>query len=250
MNVSKNKPDIEQYAAITEPVFYFGLEKNKSIPRSMEPLRLKNYFEYTLKQNPENLACHLQRIKFSLQQNNQNEIFAALCDLFIILDQQGQALRQRLFDYVQDKLSPEQIELLAKHLNDNGLNNGLNNDLSNASEACSEHCLFKQQETHLFELETQIDSASDTAAPESIEDSVQAIESYIEHSQFDMAEEYLIKLLNNDPENEALTIKAISLYKALDSFALFNQAYLQFSNCLLTSRHWEEAHHYFLEKSQ
>ncbi len=242
MNAINTKAAIEPFAAVTEPVFYFGLEKGRSIPPSMEPTRLKNYFEYALKQKPENLACHIQRIKFSLQQKNQQELFAALCDLFIILGQQGQDLRQRLYDYLQHQLSQEQQAILASHLNADGLNNN--------SPALPEPCLFKHTDTQLFELEAATESRTETMAAGTTEDSLLTIESYIENSQFDMAEELLIKQLNNEPENEVLTTKLISLYKALDDIELFNKTYSQFSNCLLTSHHWEAAARYFLEKSQ
>jgi len=218
-----------------DPFFYFGLEKNKSIPCGLNSIQIKNHFEYDLKQNPKNLSCHLQRIKFALHEKNHDQFYAALCDLFIILGQQGLALRNRLLTFSKQKLTPEQVDNLSLHLTDENL-------IAN-SDFLPENCFFKNEVIALV----PISSLQTKKKIKFAENSVHTVESYIENSQFDTAEEYILKHLNLDPENEPLTIKLISLYKALNYNDKFNTAYAQFSNCLLTSRHWDKANNYFLK---
>ncbi len=55
------------------------------------PDSMATFFEYRLKQQPDNLSCHLQRIEFFLYRKHSSRLFAALCDLFIILGDSGHA---------------------------------------------------------------------------------------------------------------------------------------------------------------
>ena len=237
MALLNNKLNTDHFISVTEPLFYFGLDKSTPVANSLNPTHIKNFFEYSLKQNPNNLSCHLQRVKFALHKKNHNDFFAALCDLFIILGQQGLSLRQRLFSYAQQKLPQEQVDFLASHLTDNNMSNDL--------DFLPEHCFFKNETIELLTITSQADEKKQTT-----EDTLHTIESYIENSQFDAAEDYLLKHLKNEPENEPLTIKLINLYKALNYTDEFNKAYEQFANCLLTSRYWDEANQYFLEKQK
>lgn len=235
MHLLNDKFNTQHRHSMADPYFYFGLEKSMPAANDLNSAHVKYFFEYKLKQNPNNLSCHLQRIRFALHEKNHNEFFAALCDLFIILGQQGLSLRQRLFSYAQQKLPQEQVEILSDHLTDKNMTDNL--------DFLPEQCFFKTAAIELLIIASQADDKKQT-----VENTLHTIESYIEHSQFDAAEDYILKHLNSDPEDELLTIKLIDLYKALNFTDKFNQAYKQFSDCLLTSRHWDEAKQYFLEK--
>lgn len=80
-----------------EPVFYFGINKNRKLPFNINPIHTYNSFEYRLKENPGDLLCHLQRIQFSIVDKNKAELFSSICDLFIVLGAHGKPLHQRLF---------------------------------------------------------------------------------------------------------------------------------------------------------
>lgn len=235
MHLLNDKFNTDQLISVADPFFYFGLEKNTPISHSLNAAHIKHFFEYSLKQNPNNLSCHMQRIKFALHKKNHHEFFAALCDLFIILDQQGLSLRQRLFTYAQKKLPQEQVEILSAYLTDK--------KITDDAEFLPELCFFKKEIIELLTIASHADDKKQT-----IEDTLHTIESYIKHSQFDAAEDCILSLLKNDPENELLTIKLIDLYKALNYTDKFNQAYEEFADCLLTSSYWDEANQYFLKK--
>ena len=222
-------------SASIEPVFYFGLNKKSQVPDELLPAQLRNYFEYSLKQNPKDLSLHLQRIQFALTQNSQTELFAALCDLFIILGTLGQSLRQRVLRLSKHKLDQQQAQLLLQHMQDDSLGDDL----------CSlpDNCLFRGQAIKLIKFcERSIADTQET------EDIFHTADSYIENSQFDTALKYMTQHLEQDLDNVQLTIKLIALYKALDNVNEFQKAYEQFANNLLTSQHWDKARQYFLDQ--
>jgi len=229
MNSSSN------IAADIEPVFYFGLNKNSQVPDGLAPVQLSNHLEYSLKRNPKDLSRHLQRIQLALTLERNSELFAALCDLFIILGSMGQPLRQRILQASKNKLAQEQTQFLHSHLQDNRLDNNLS--------SLPEQCLFKPAAIELIEFYQ--DSISESRETEDV---FHIADSYIENSQFDDALHYMIQHLEQDCDNEALTVKLIELYKALKNVKGFQNSYEQFSNNLLTSQLWDKARQYFLEQ--
>jgi len=240
MLYSIKKNNIDNVTALTEPVFYFGLKKNNKIPESLLMNRGLNYFEYSLKQNPKDLSAHLQRIQFvfaepGFSESGNEDLFAALCDLFIILGSQGLPLRQRLFAYSKSKLDKNQIDLLTHHLTDNYLTS----DIS----YLSNKCFFKKNPLELINLRNK-----SKPKQQEFEDILHTSDSYIENSQFDIALEYMIKHLEQNPDNKPLTIKLISLYKALGNANDFQNTYNRFANNSITSRYWDDAKQYFLKQ--
>jgi len=120
MNQSTDKNNIDDFKALAEPVFYYGLKKSSKVPDSLLPNRVLNFFEYSLKKSPGDLTLHMQRIQFAQVMKNIDELFAALCDLFIILGSRGLPLRRRLLSYGKKILAKKQIELLiSDHLTSN-----------------------------------------------------------------------------------------------------------------------------------
>jgi hypothetical protein len=217
---------------LMEPAFYYGIKHINAENNALELFQATNYFEYSLKKNPKDLSRHLQRVQFFLKTKYSHELYAALCDLFIVLGGLGIALRTRLLQLSKSKLSKQQIKVLVAHINDDSLGAELY--------TLPNHCYFKKKK--LDKLKLYESSESEILK---IEDVMATADSYIENSQFNTALDYMEKHLISDQENEELTIKLISLYKALNYRDEFNQAYKVFSNTLVTSRHWDEAKHYF-----
>lgn len=225
--------NIGDFSALIEPVFYYGLKKSSRVPDCLMPNRAFNCFEYMLKQNPKDLSCHLQRIQFSLSAKNKDEVFAAISDLFIILGEKGLPLRQRLFAGCKKILDKKQIEILGNYLTDNVLSSEL--------DFLPDNCFFRKRPIELMRLHNK-------AMPyiQGDEDVLFTADSYIENSQFKIALEYMVSHLEQDPENEELTMKLIKLYKTLGYTNDFLNAYYKFADNLTTSRFWDEAKQYFV----
>ncbi len=225
MNKNNNIP-------LIEPAFYYGLKHINAENNALELSQAMNYFEYSLRKDPKDLSRHLQRVQFFLKTKYSHELYAALCDLFIILGSLGMALRTRLLQLSKSKLSKQQIKVLVAYIN--------NDSLAAELYRLPNHCYFKTKKP--IKLKLYESSKSEIIKTEDV---MATADSYIENSQFDTALEYMTMHLINDQENEQLTIKLISLYKALNYRDNFNKAYSKFSNTLLTSRYWDEAKHYF-----
>ncbi len=134
-----------------EPAFYFGLNKSRKLPVYMVPECVINSFEYTLRRSPNDLSCHLQRIQFYMSGKNKDELFAAICDLFIILGTRGQPLRQRMLTYCKKALDQCQVEVLDSHLD--------GAHLTENSNFLPGKCFFKKDHVELIELYDCSDSA-------------------------------------------------------------------------------------------
>jgi len=232
MIYSEDSDDFEKLNDFIEPVFYLGLNKNRKLPVSINSVRTLNSFEYKLKESPNDLSCHLQRIQFSITNRNRAELFASICDLFIVLGTQGQALRQRLFSSCKKALNQEQVELIENYLAEK--------HLTENTVALPDNCFFKKEPFALVELNKLPES--DTKDTENV---LHIAESYIENSQFDTAMEYMQTHLTQEPKNRALTLKLISLYKALNCADKFQSAYKKFSDNVSTSLYWNDAKQHF-----
>ena len=235
MNSSPCKSNTEYLNDYIEPGFYLGLNKNRKLPAGTNTVHGFNSFEYKLKQSPRDLSCHLQRIQFSISDKNRSELFASICDLFIILGKQGQPLRQRLFDTCSRALNQKQLILIKAHLAEK--------HLSADSESLPDNCHFKKESLKIAETTERKNSVT-----EGSEDILHIAESYIENSQFDTALEYMHQHLEQNQKNKALTLKLISLYKALNCTDKFHSAYEKFSKNAATSLYWNDAKQHFSDQ--
>jgi len=232
MTPSECKSDTENLSDFFEPGFYLGLNKARKLPTGINTAHTFNSFEYRLKQDPNDLSCHLQRMQFSVTVKNRAELFAAICDLFIVLGEQGLALRKRLLDTCGKALNQEQLTLIEAHLNER--------PLSTYSESLPDNCFFKKEAFEYVKQEVHSDVTSKTG-----EDVLRIAESYIANSQFDTALEYMQTYLEHDQKNKALTLKLISLYRALNRADKFHSAFEKFSNNVATSLYWSDAKKHF-----
>lgn len=239
LTVDTNTIDTNNYCGVIEPIFYFGLNKKRKLPAYINPAHAFNCFEYRLKQKPNDLSCHLQRIQLSMAEKNRDKLFAAICDLFIILGPLGLPLRQRLFVYCKKALNQKQTEILNSHLGETYLTSDF--------ASLPNNCFFKKTPVELIEPCNY--SSTDTQyRSQDNEEVLHVAESYIENSQFDTALDYMLTQLEQNPENKELTKKLLSIYKALDYTNEFQSAYNKFSNHSATCKYWNDMKQYFLNQ--
>ena len=231
---SEYREDVEKLSDYIEPAFYFGIAKDRKLPDHANHTHTENSFEYRLKSSPNDLSCHLQRLQFFASEKNSDGLFTSICDLFIVLGSQGLPLRQRLVASCKRALNQQQTEFLESHLTEK--------TLSADSDTLPDACFFKAQSFELIEPETETPATTETKEPEDV---LHIAESYIENSQFDTALEYMQEHLTQNPKNKALTLKLISLYKALNCADKFKNAYTKFSDNVTTSLYWNDAKQHF-----
>lgn len=110
---------MKQIITINEPHPIFMQTKNRSLFLASEHIeRLHQYQQYNLRRKPADLRCHVQFIFSLIRQADvkREEIFAAIADLFIVLDGGGLALRQRMLNIARPFLYAEDITFFQQHL--------------------------------------------------------------------------------------------------------------------------------------
>ncbi len=78
-----------------------------------------SFFAFRSARTPKNLLNHVQRIIHHIQQKNPEDVYGALLDLFIVLENHGPALRARMLEYARPLLQPAQYDSLHKLLDGN-----------------------------------------------------------------------------------------------------------------------------------
>jgi len=230
---SEYREDFDKASELIASAFNFDPDKNCTLPDHISNSHTANSFEYRLKSFPNDLSCHLQRIQVFATEKNKTGLFISICDLFIVLGTQRLSLRQRLVASCKAVLDKQQTAFLELYLTEK---------LAADTDALPGSCLFKERSSQLSEPETETQIVSKTKAPEDV---LYIAESYIKNSQFDTALKYMQKQLLKNPKNKALTIKLISLYKALNCTDKFQNAYTKFSNNVTTSLYWKNAKQHF-----
>lgn len=74
------------------------------------------HFEMRLKQQPDNLLCHTQRITLASLLDDRDAIYGALVDLFIVLAERGVGLKSEQLSRTVLQLARPQRLFLAAHL--------------------------------------------------------------------------------------------------------------------------------------
>ncbi len=110
-----NSAYTEQDMELLEPAFL----ADNILPRFAKSTSAKKIIDFMAQQivrKPGNLQLHLNRIYFYQQQSDANGVYGALLDLFIVLQEKGQPLRQRLLKKYYAELTAEQQSILSNWL--------------------------------------------------------------------------------------------------------------------------------------
>lgn len=160
---------------------------------------LKNLV-FLVARKPKRLITHIQRIHHCYQTNLQEQLFAALVDLLVVLNRRGQAISRRMIIGAKSKLSEEQYKILQKFMTE---------DFDIALLPGNQYSIFTKGLVGARNLVQQIE-ASD--APE--HDPLVLAHDYIEYSQLDEAKVVLEKALVNQPQRLELHQCLLELYKS------------------------------------
>jgi hypothetical protein len=94
----------------SEPVFQlFGSTKLNIDTHGLQE-KFKEYFDYSVARNPNDLRTHIQRINLHVRNEEADRAEGALLDLFIVLGSKGTALREHMLKTVTPLLNQESKE--------------------------------------------------------------------------------------------------------------------------------------------
>lgn len=149
---------------------------------------------------PKRLITHIQRIHHCYQTNLQEQLFAALVDLLVVLNRRGKAISRRMITGTKSKLSGEQYKMLQKFMTE---------DFDVALLSGNQYSIFTKGLVGTGNLVQQIE-ASDTQTY----DPLVLAHDYIEYSQLDEAKDVLEKAIVNQPQRLELHQCLLEVYKS------------------------------------
>lgn len=160
---------------------------------------LKNLV-FLVARKPKRLITHIQRIHHCYQTNLQEQLFAALVDLLVVLNRRGKAISRRMIIGAKSKLSEGQYKILQKFMTE---------DFDIALLSGNQYSIFTKGLVGARNLVQQIE-ASETQTY----DPLVLAHDYIEYSQLDEAKDVLEKALVNQPQRLELHQCLLELYKS------------------------------------
>lgn len=110
------KADEELVFSETSFVFSMPDKREFSLHHILEKEDILENLVFEITKNPENLITHIQRINYCFNNNDSEQLFAALSDFFRVLDRKGLAISKRMYASVKSKLAPDQKEQLHQYL--------------------------------------------------------------------------------------------------------------------------------------
>ncbi len=189
----------------SEPVFI--LQDNRLLHiEDVNPYMLK-YLIASILRKPRDLIIHLQRISLCYQQQNEEQLYAALVDFFVVLQSAGLSIKQRILAGARKQLSPMLLQRLQIYVTDHhSIQGNLYSVLTSGIES----------DMALVLSETAKNKTSNY-------DALQLARDYIEYSQLEEAREMLESAILTNPDYAELHVDLLELYKSTKNIDAFNE---------------------------
>lgn len=187
---------------------------------------------FLISKKPKHLINHVQRIYYCFQKDCNEQLFAALIDFFIVLNQHGLAISWRMLLGTKSRLTREQFEKLKSYLKDNCTNTNL---LSG-----NRYSIFSKGLVGINKMIQQIEK-------EEIENDPLLIAlDHIEYSQLDEAKQVLEDAILVQPERLDLHQELFGLYKVTGDFNRFYQMVAKLTRLGVSmTDDWNQLNNYF-----
>lgn len=155
---------------------------------------------FLVTRKPKRLIAHIQRIYHCYQINSQEQLFAALIDLLVVLNRRGQAISRRMIIGTKSKLSGEQYKILHDFMAE---------DFDVALLAGNQYSVFTKGLIGTGNLVQQLETSDKQTY-----DPLVLAHDYIEYSQLDEAKDILERAIINQPQRLELHQCLLELYKS------------------------------------
>ncbi len=187
----------------SEPEFIY--QNSKLLHLKEVNYYMLNFLVSSILRKPRDLLFHMQRITLCYDQKNEEQLYAAVVDFFVVLQSAGALIKQRVLAGSRKKLSPLLWQRLQIYLTDHNLIQG------NAYTV-----LTHGIESNMELVVTQADKKS------SLDYSpLQVARDFIEYSQLDEAREMLESAILKDPDDTELHEDLLELYKSTQNIEDF-----------------------------
>lgn len=160
------------------------------------------YQQFAVSRDPKNLRLHVQLIFSLIQQADvsRDAVFGALLDLFIVLQDKGLPLRQRMLVVSKPFLAPEDITFFEQHLQQ-----GANSRTLVAKSGRSQFCEnYSGQADAIKKAVVVLEQATMSVYEEAL--------SLIEYGELDEAAILLEQALKQQPNSEQIAEELLTIY--------------------------------------
>ena len=215
---------------LCEPVFM--LQDNKHLRIKEVNHNILDYLIQSVSKNPKDLLVHLQRINLCYEQNNEDHLYAALADFFVVLQSAGLSIKQRVLAGSKNHLSPLLLQRLQVYITDyqlipstpyTVLTSGLESDTELVLSLPDNHQTLEH-------------------------DPIQIARDYIEYSQLDEAREMLESAILVSPDYAELHTDLLELYKSTNNIDAFHKMKLALSEIKHPMHaQWDALNSYFTQ---
>jgi hypothetical protein len=187
---------------------------------------------FLVTKKPKCLANHMQRIYYCFHKNLTDQLFAAIVDFLIVLNQQGQEISWRVVLGAKSKLSSEQFQKLKGYLKDHNIDANLL--LGN------QYSVFSKGLVGINKMIQPIEQEEQTNDPLII-----ALD-HIQYSQLDEAKTVLEEAILAQPERQELRLELCNLYKSTGDSSRFHQMLARLTRLgIRLADDWNQLNNYF-----
>ncbi|MDO9213521.1 MAG: hypothetical protein Q7U23_06775, partial [Methylococcales bacterium] len=187
---------------------------------------------FLIAKKPKCLINHVQRIYYCFQENLGEQLYAALVDLLIILNKQGQAISWRMVLGTKSQLTTEQFQELKSYLK--------GNQVSTSRLMGNRYSVFSKGLVGVNKMIQQIENEVKEDDPLMI-----ALD-HIEYSQLDEAKTVLEEAILLQPERLDLQQELFDLYKLTGDSNRFHQLLANLTRLGVSmTDDWNQLNNYF-----
>jgi len=186
---------------------------------------------FLVAKKPKQLTNHVQRISYCFQKNLNKQLFAAIVDFLVVLNQQGQAISWRVVLGAKSQLTPEQFAELKGYLK---------GDIDKNLLSGNQYSVFSKGFVGVNKMIQQIEKA------EKEDDPLIIALDYIEYSQLDEAKQVLEDAILVQPERLDLRQELIDLYRLTGDSNRFHQMLAKLTRLGIgMTDDWNQLNNYF-----
>jgi len=230
--VTYNNDDVHEHA---ESLGFFSLHNTGVFWQNTDVLQCDDALEklvFLIAKKPKSLINHVQRIYYCFQKNLNAQLYAALVDFLIILNQQGQTLSWRMVLGAKSRLTTEQFTELKGYLK---------GDYANTSMLPgNQYSIFSKGLIGVNKMIQQIEKEAKEDDPLMI-----ALD-HIEYSQLDEAKQVLEDAILARPDRLDLHQELFELYKVTGDSNRFHQMVAKLTRLGVSmTDDWNQLNNYF-----
>lgn len=188
---------------------------------------------FRVSRKPGCLVAHVERIYYCFHYHMNEQLFAALVDLLIVLNRYGQALSWRMIGGSKSRLTPYQLKALVIYLQDSSIRTD--------SFPSNRYSIFSKG----LESEAILVQLIDVNGKKE-HDPLALARDCVEYSQLDNAIDILEKAILIQPERVELHDELISLYRSTRNLTGFYRMYKEFNhNGISLPPEWNQLDDFF-----